>query len=161
MMRKHMGVKKRATDEVWVFSRGKTAENGTRPKTSEDRKVCFNFLIFENNIFEIYIKFACWWWFCCRSAKHFHKVLCVWICNGEFRHVRIFVTPCSFYILLQCDGKARCFCGIKMPVGWQNFIKNSNCPDCVGWSKEQCSSPQEIVVWPIEQTLQILLLDRH
>ena len=101
---------------------------------------------------------ACWWWFCCRSAKHFHKVLCVWICNGEFRHVRIFVTPCSFYILLQCDGKARCFCGIKMPVGWQNFIKNPNCPDCVGWSKEQCSSPQGIVVWPIEQAL---LLDRH
>ena len=81
------------------------------------QKVCFNFLIFGKNIFEIYIKFACWWWFCCRSAKHFHIVLCVWICNSELRHVRIFVTPCSFYVLLQCDAKA-CFFGIKMPVGW-------------------------------------------
>ena len=103
------------------------------------QKVCFNFLIFGKNIFEIYIKFACWWWFCCRSAKHFHIVLCVWICNSELRHVRIFVTPCSFYVLLQCDRKARSFFGIKMPVGWQNFIENPNCPDCVGWSKEQCS----------------------
>ena len=78
----------------------------TRCKTSEDRKVCFNVLTFEK-ILEIYIKFACWWWFCCRSAKHFHIVLCVWICNSELRHVRIFVMPCSFYGLLQCDGKAR------------------------------------------------------
>ena len=90
-------------------------------------------------IFEIYIKFACSWWFCCRSAKHFHIELCVWICNSELRHVRIFVTPCSFYVLLQCNGRARCFFGIKMPVGWQNFIENPNCPDCVGWSKEPCS----------------------
>ena len=146
-MRKHMSVKKMATDEVCVFSRGKTVENGSvSPQTStwqgakhEDRKVCFNFWIFEKKLFEIYIKFACWLWFCYRSAKHFHIVLCVWICNSELRHVRIFLTPCSFYVLLQCDGKARCFFGIKMPVGWQNFFENPNCPDCVGWSKEQCS----------------------
>ena len=66
-------------------------------------------------------------------------MLRVWICNSELRHVRIFVTPCSFYVLLQCDGKARCFFGIKMPVGWQNFIENPNCADYVGWSKGQCS----------------------
>ena len=66
-------------------------------------------------------------------------MLCVWSCNSELRHVRIFVTPCSFYGLLQCAGEARCFVGIKMAVGWQNFIENPNCPDCVGWSKEQCS----------------------
>ena len=40
-------------------------------------KVCFSFLIFEKIIFEIYIKCACWWWFFCRGAKHFHIVLCV------------------------------------------------------------------------------------
>ena len=74
-------------------------------------------------VFEIYIKFACWWWFCCRSAKRFHIALCVWICNSELRHVRIFVTPCSFHVLLQCDGKARCFFGIKMPVGLQKKPK--------------------------------------
>ena len=108
--------------------------------------------------FEIYIKFACWWWFCCRRAKHFHKVLCVWICNSELRHVRIFVTPCSFYVLLQCDGKARCFFGIKMPVGWQYFIENLNCPDCVDPRSNNVVSPHGIVVWPIEQTL---LWDRH
>ena len=147
MMRKHMSGKKMATDEVWVFSRVKTAENGSvsaqrstwlGAKTFEDRRVCFNFFMFEKNCFEIYIKFACWWWFCCRSAKHFHIVLCVWIRNSESGHVRSFVTPCSFYVLLRCDKRARFF-GIKMPVGWQNFIENPNCPDCVGWSKEQCS----------------------
>ena len=169
MMRKHMSVKKIATDEVCVFSGGKTAEKREcfsskiyliRRKTFEDRKVCFIFLIFEKKFFEIYIKFACWWWFCCRSAKHFHIVLCVWICNSELRHVRIFVTPCSFYVLLQWDGRARCSFGIKMPVGWQNFIENPNCPDCVGWSKEQslAVSPHGIVDWPIEQNL---LWDRH
>ena len=35
---------------------------------------------------------------------------------GELRHVRIFVTPHLFYVLLLCDGKSRCFFGIKMPV---------------------------------------------
>ena len=59
-----MSVKKMTTEEVCVFSRGKTAENGsvsaqTRRKTSEDRKVCFNFLIFKKIFWEIYIKFAC------------------------------------------------------------------------------------------------------
>ena len=44
------------------------------------------------------------------------------------RHMRIFVTPCSFYVLLQSDGKARCLFGIKMPAEWQNFIENPNCP---------------------------------
>ena len=67
-MRKHMSVKKMATEEVRVFSWGKTAEKGsvsvqTGRKTSEDRKVCFNFLIFKKIFFEIYIKFACWWRF--------------------------------------------------------------------------------------------------
>ena len=38
-----------------------------------------------------------------------------------------------------CDGKARCFFGIKMPVVLQNFIENRNCSDGVSWSKEQCS----------------------
>ena len=66
-------------------------------------------LIFEKSFLEIYIKFTCWWLFCCRSAKHFHIVLCVWICNSELRHGRILVTPCSFYVLLQCNGIARCF----------------------------------------------------
>ena len=28
---------------------------------------------------------------------------------------------------------------VKMPVGWQNFIENPNCPDRVSWSKKQCS----------------------
>ena len=37
--------------------------------------------------------------------------------------MRIFVTPCSFHVLLQCDGKARCFFGIKMPVGLQKKPK--------------------------------------
>ena len=49
-----MSVKKMATDEVCVFSRGKTVEREcfsskiylTRRKTFEDKKVCFNFLIF-------------------------------------------------------------------------------------------------------------------
>ena len=53
-----MSVKKMATDEVCVFSRGKTVEREcfsskiylTRRKTFEDRKVCFNFLIFEKNV---------------------------------------------------------------------------------------------------------------
>ena len=129
-------------------SRGKTAENGSvsaQRSTWQGAKYLtiegvFQFFDFwKKKFFEIYIKFACWWWFCCRSAKHFHIVLCVWICNSELRHVRIFVTPCSFYVLLQCDGRARCSFGIKTPVGWQNFIENPNCPDCVGWSKEQCS----------------------
>ena len=39
------------------------------------------------------------------------------------------------YFLLEFVG----LFGIKMPVGWQNFIENPNCPDCVNWSKEQCS----------------------
>ena len=131
------------TDEVCVFSRGKTAKNGSVSAQRStwqgakhlkiERCVSF-FFIFAKNVFEIYIQFACWRWFCCRSAKHFHIVLCVWICNSELRHARIFVTPCSFYVLLQCDGRARCSFGIKMPVGWQNFIENPNCPDCVGWS---------------------------
>ena len=59
----------------------------------------FQFLPLWKTFYEIYIKFACWWWFCCASAKHFHIVLCVWICSSELRHVRIFVTPCSFYVL--------------------------------------------------------------
>ena len=136
MMRKLMSVKKIATDEVCVFSGGTTAENGslsTQRSTWQgakhlkiERCVSFFWCLKKIN-FEIFIKFACWWWFCCRSAKHFHIVLCVCI------------TPCSFYLLLQCDGRARCSFGIKMPVGWQNFIENPNCPDCVGWSKEQCS----------------------
>ena len=63
--------------------------------------------------------------------------------------MRIFVTPCSFHVLLQCDGKARCFFGIKMPVGLQKKTENPNCADYVGglgWSKEQCGSPHGIVV---------------
>ena len=49
--------KKKATDEACVFSRGKKAEKIsskiylTRRKTSEDRKVCFNFWIFEKKVF--------------------------------------------------------------------------------------------------------------
>ena len=47
------------------------------------------------------------------GMAHFHRiVLCVWSCNSDLPHVRIFVTPCSFYVLLQSDGKARCFLGI-------------------------------------------------
>ena len=171
-LRKHMSVKKKmATNEVCVFSRGKTAENESvsaqrctwqGAKHLKIERCVSIFWSLKKIFFEIYIKFACWWWFCCRSAKHFYIVLCVWICNSELRHLRIFVTPCSFYVLLQCDGKARCFFGIKMPVnGWQNFIENPNCADYVGglgWSKEQCSSPHGIVVWPIEQTL---LWDPH
>ena len=129
------------------WPRSKTAKNGSvsaqrstwqGAKHLKIAKVCFNPLIFEKSFLEIYIKFTCWWLFCCRSAKHFHIVLCVWICNSELRHGRILVTPCSFYVLLQCNGIARCFFGIKMPVGWQNFIENPNGPDCFGWSKEQC-----------------------
>ena len=131
-----------------VFSGGKTAENGSvsaQRSTWEGAKhlkierCVSSFWPLKKVFFEIYIKFACWWWFCCRSAKHFHIVLCVWICNSELHYVRISVTPCSFYVLLPCDGRARCSFGIKMPVGWQNFIENPNCPDCAGWSKEQCS----------------------
>ena len=62
-----MSVKKMATNEVCVFSRGKTVEREcfsskiylTRRKTFEDKKACFNFLIFEKNLFEIFIKLAC------------------------------------------------------------------------------------------------------
>ena len=47
------------------------------------------------------------------GMAHFHRiVLCVWSCNSDLPHVRIFATPCSFYVLLQSDGKARCFLGI-------------------------------------------------
>ena len=68
-----------------VFSRGKTAINGSvsaqrsTRQGAKHRKIegVFQFLIFEKIIFEIYIKFACWWWFFCRGAKHFHIVLCV------------------------------------------------------------------------------------
>ena len=100
------------------WPRGKTAKNGSvsaqrstwqGAKHLKIAKVCFNPLIFEKSFLEIYIKFTCWWLFCCRSAKHFHIVLCVWICNSELRHGRILVTPCSFYVLLQCNGIARCF----------------------------------------------------
>ena len=131
LMRKLMSVKKMATDEVCVFSRGKTAENGSvsaQRSTWEgakhlmiERCVSF-FLIFEKKIFEIYIKFACWWWFCCRGAKHFHVVLCVWICNSELHQVRIFVTPCLFDVLLQCDGKGP---WVIRPFNFQ--LKNKNC----------------------------------
>ena len=110
-------------DVTQIFN---TAENGS---VSAQRSICQGakhlkiercvlfFWSLKNFFFEMYIKFACWWWFCCRSAKHFHIVLCVWICNSELRHVRIFVTPCSFYVLLQCDGKARCFFWHK-DAGW-------------------------------------------
>ena len=141
--------KKMGTDEVCVFSRGKTAENESvsaqrctwqgvkHLKIQRCVSICWSLKKF---VFEIYIKFACWWWFCCRRAKHFHIVLCVWICNSELRHVRIFVTPCSFYVL-KCvmEKHVVFFFGRKMPVGWQNFIENPNCADYVGWSKEQCS----------------------
>ena len=120
--------------KFWVFSRGKTTENGSvsaQRSTWQGTKHLkvegvFQFFNLWKNYFEIYIKFVCWWWFCCCSAKHFHIVLCVWSCNSELRHVRNFVTPCSFYSLLRCDGKARCFFAIKTPVGWQNFIENPN-----------------------------------
>ena len=151
--------------KFWVFSRRKTTENGSvsaQRSTWQGTKHLkvegvFQFFNLWKNYFEIYIKFACWWWFCCCSAKHFHIVLCVWSCNSELRHVRNFVTPCSFYSLLRFDGKARCFFAIKTPVGWQNFIENPNCPDCVGWSKEQFSftardccltDRADLTVWP-------------
>ena len=110
--------KKLATDEVCVFSRGKTAENRSvsaqrstwqGAKHLKIKRCVSIFWSLKKIFFEIYIKFAGWWWFCCRSARHFYIVLCVWICNSELRQVRIFVTPRSFYVLLQCDGKARCF----------------------------------------------------
>ena len=136
-LRKHMSVKKKmATDEVCVFSRGKTAENESvsaqrctwqGAKHLKIERCVSIFWSLKKFVFEIYIKFACWWWFCCGSAKHFHMVLCVWICNSELRHVRIFVTPCSFHVLLQCDGKAHCFFGIKMPVGLQKNRKPELC----------------------------------
>ena len=139
MKRKHMSVKKICNRWSFAcFPEVKRLKTGVfQLKDVPDKaqnigrwKVCFSFLIFEKIIFEIYIKFACWWCFFCRSAKHFHIVLCVWICEFLER---------SFYVLLQCDRKALCFFGIKMPAGWQNFIENPKCPDCVGWSKEQCS----------------------
>ena len=121
---------KMATDEVCVFSRGKTAENGSvsaQRSTWEGAKYLtiecgFQFFDFWKKKFEIYIKFACWWWFCCRSAKHFHIALCVWICNSELHQVRIFVTPCLFYVLLQCDGKGP---WVIRPFNFQ--LKNKNC----------------------------------
>ena len=130
-----------------VFSRGKTTENGSvsaqrstwqGAKHLKVKGVCQFFDLCKNvfwNLHKIWLLMVV----LCRSAKHFYIVLCVWIFNSELHHVRIFVTPCSFYVLLQCDGKAVCFFGIKMPAGWQNFIENPNRPDCVGWSKEQCS----------------------
>ena len=136
MMRKHMSVKKMVTDEVCVFSRGKTAKNGSvsaqrstwqGAKHLKIERCVSIFLIFvknflkstENGGFVVVVQSI---------------VLCVWICNSEFRHARIFVNAIFIYVLLLCDGKARCFFGIKMPAGWQNFIENLNCPDCVGWS---------------------------
>ena len=38
-----------------------------------------------------------------------------------------------------CVIKKHVVFGIKMPVVLQNFIENPNCPDGVGWSKEQWS----------------------
>ena len=61
------------------------------------------------------------------GMAHFHRiVLCVWSCNSDLPHVRIFVTPCSFYVLLQSDGKARCFLGI-----WRrNYLLYKNDISC-------------------------------
>ena len=90
-----MSVKQMATDEVCVFSGGKKADNGnvsaqrsTWPGVKHlkiERGVSF-FWSLKTFFLEIYIKFACWWWFCCRSAKNFHIVLCIWICNSELHH---------------------------------------------------------------------------
>ena len=128
------------------FSRGKTTENGSvsaQRSTWRGEKHLkiegVNFLIFEKTFFEIYIKFACWWCVCCRSAKYFHIVLCVWFYNSELRHVRIFVTPCSFYVLLQCDGKARFFFFWHKDAGRVTKLYRKRELRCVGWSKEQCS----------------------
>ena len=142
----HISVKKKLQPmKFCVFSRGKTTENrsvSAQRSTWQGEKNLkiegVNFLIFEKNFLEIYIKFACWWWFCCLSAKHFHIVLCVWFYNSELRHVRIFVTPCSFYVLLQCDGKARCFFWHK-DAGSVTKLYRKRELRCVGWSKEQCS----------------------
>ena len=121
-----------------VFSRGNTTENGSvsaQRSTWQGAKhlkiegLCQFFDIWKNcfrNLHKICLLME----LCYHSAKHFHihVVLCVWSCHIDVRHVRIFVTPSSFYVLLQSDGKARCFFGIKMPAEWQNFIENPNCP---------------------------------
>ena len=121
-----------------VFSRGNTTENGSVSaqrstwKGAKHLKIeglCQFFDIWKN-CFRNLQKICLLMEFCCHSAKHFHihVVLCVWSCNIDVRHVQIFVTSSSFYVLLQSDGKARCFFGIKMPAEWQIFIENPNCP---------------------------------
>ena len=100
--------KKMASDKVCVFSRGKTAEKGsvsaqrsTWQSTKHlkiERSVSISWSLKKKlcNLHKIFLLMI---FFGCRRAKDFDIVLCVWICNSELRHVRIFVTPCSFYVL--------------------------------------------------------------
>ena len=66
-----MSVKKKCLPmNVCAFLGGKTTEhesfsaqrNAGQGAKHLKKKVSFNFLILEKNFFEIYIKFACWWW---------------------------------------------------------------------------------------------------
>ena len=65
------GVKKKCRPmNVCAFLGGKTTEhesfsaqrNAGQGAKHLKKKVSFNFLILEKKVFEIYIKFACWWW---------------------------------------------------------------------------------------------------
>ena len=60
--------------------------------------------------------------------------------------MRIFVTPCSFYVLLQCDGRARCSFGIKMPVGNKTLSKTRTVQIALVGPRSNVVSPHEIVV---------------
>ena len=89
--------KKMATDEVCVFSRGKTAENGSvsaqrstwqGAKHLKLERVFFFFDLCKTFFWNLH-KICLLMVVLFRSAKHFHIVLCVWICNG------VRVAPCA------------------------------------------------------------------
>ena len=126
-----------------VFSRGNTTENGSVSaqrstwKGTKHLKIeglCQFFDIWKN-CFRNLQKICLLMEFCCHSAKHFHihVLLCVWSCNIDVRHVQIFVTSSSFYVLLQSDGKARCFFGIKMPTNLYRKPELSSSGPRLGW----------------------------
>ena len=117
-----------------VFSRGKTTENGSVSYQRSTWQGTKHLKI--EGVFQFFDLWNNYFW-------NLHKICLLMVvllsqCKA-FSHspVRLnlqqWVAPC------QCDEKARCFFGIKIPVGWQNLNENPNCLDCVGWSKEQCS----------------------
>ena len=104
------------TTEHESFSAQRNAGQGAKHLK---KKVSFNFLILEKNFFEIYIKFACWWWSFWCSAQRIQIVLCFGRCNSQLRRSRagFHCNAMFIYVILQSGGKTKapCFCGKKMP----------------------------------------------